>query len=187
MVFRARHDSVTLQEHNSTTRVITTTWALEAHSWALETASSQTLGAFSSAATDTFFFFSPFSFPVSNPGPSAALHLSARQMRSTYCTSLFFQVPPQGFHYWCITSAATWIWGLCCMAHKRLAPNNKGHVETIFQEMSKSSLLNLMKVEFWRVKVQLLREVFQVALLQWPEQVGAGDHLLLFAQWLICV
>ena len=34
------------------------------------------------------------------------------------------------------------------MAHKRLIPNNKGHVETIFQEMSKSSLLNLMKVEF---------------------------------------
>ena len=82
----------------------------------------------------------------------------------------------------------TWIWGLCYMAHKRLIPNNKGHVETIFQEMSKSSLLNLMKAEFWRVKVQLLCEAFQVALLQWPEQVGAGrPPASLFAQWLICV
>lgn len=52
------------------------------------------------------------------------------------------------------------------MTHERLIPNNKGHVETIFQQVSKSSLLNLMKVKFCGVKVQLLCETFQVALLQ---------------------
>lgn len=85
-----------------------------------------------------------------------------------------------------ISAANTWISGLLSVIHKKLIPNNNGHGETIFQEMSESSLLDLMKAKFWRVKVQLLCETLQVALLQWPEQVGAGrPPASLFAQWLI--
>ena len=71
--------------------------------------------------------------------------LGAGHLRSTCLTSPLFSAfqsasLPVRPHTWISASPRT--------THRRLIPNHKGHMEMIFQEMSKSSLLNLMKVKF---------------------------------------
>lgn len=46
--------------------------------------------------------------------------------------------------------------GSLCTTHTRPILDSKRHLEKIFQETSKFLLLNLRKVKFWRVRVQLL-------------------------------